>query len=62
MDRSASAAVCVGVAIEVKEVTPGEARQAKNEAEYNESIVIELEGTISHLHQRIALRTNLRKT
>ena len=62
MDRSASAAVCVGVAIEIEEDTPREASQAKNEAEYNESTVTESEGTISQLHQSIEWRTNLRKT
>ena len=53
MDRSASAAVCVGVAIEIEEDTPREASQAKNEAEYNESTVTESEGTISQLHHHV---------
>ena len=54
MDPSANGAACRIVSIEIKELTPREARQAKTEAEYRGSLVTESEGTISHLHQLIA--------
>ena len=62
MDPSANGAACRIVSIEIKELTPREARQAKTEAEYRGSLVTESEGTISHLHQLIAWYNNLRKT
>ena len=57
MSRPTKVAAFECVEIEIKKVTPREARKAKTEAEYNDdngSIVTESEGTTSHLHQLIA--------
>ena len=61
MNPSANGTACQMVSIEIKEVTPREARKAKTEAECRGSLTTESEGTISHLHQLIAWNTNLLK-